>query len=131
MIAFADVGVSVSNAKATAQWWKDKVGFAVHVLEGSGHAILVAPPGDRFLLHLCEGVEPVEPGNTGIAFMTDDIEPVVRKMEKAGVRFPEPLKMEAWGGHAKFADPDGNIFWLVSSPSVDVRATMNLRAPPA
>ena len=35
--------------------------------------MLVAPPGDRFILHLCEGFAPLEPGDTGIAFLTDDM----------------------------------------------------------
>jgi catechol 2,3-dioxygenase-like lactoylglutathione lyase family enzyme len=124
MIALADVGVSVTNAKASAQWWKDKVGFEVFTLGGSGHAILVAPPGDRFILHLCEGFERVEPGNTGIAFMTTDIAGMVGRMLAKGVAFPEPLKKQEWGGSAKFADPDGNVFWLLEAPEKMIRDTL-------
>lgn len=105
MLAIADVAVVVSDAKASAQWWKEKVGFAIHTLPGSAHAVLVAPAGERFILHLCEGLESVDPGNTGIALMTDQIESLVRRMTEAGVAFPEPLTREKWGGSAKFADP--------------------------
>lgn len=129
MMALADVGIAVSDAKLSAKWWKDKLGFSVHHLEGNEHAVLIAPPGERFLLHLCQGFEEVDPGNTGIAFMTDDIEGVVARMEKAGVRFPEPLKKEEWGASAKFADPDGNVFWLMGSPRGFIRKAVALRAP--
>jgi predicted enzyme related to lactoylglutathione lyase len=89
--------------------------------EPGGHSVVVAPPGDRFILHLCEGFGPVEPGNSGIAFMTDDIDGLVRKMTSASVTFAEPLKKEAWGAMAKFADPDGNVFWLLGAPASFIR----------
>ncbi len=131
MIALADVAVVVSDAKAAADWWREKLGFAVHTLPGSGHGVLVAPPGDRLVLHLCEGFAPVDPGNTGVAFVTDEIEKVVERMTRKGVAFPEPLKHEKWGGMAKFADPDGNVFWLLEAPTAMVRATLRSRAPAA
>jgi catechol 2,3-dioxygenase-like lactoylglutathione lyase family enzyme len=129
MIALADVAVVVSNAQASAKWWTENLGFATHTIGSSGHAILVAPPGDRFVLHLCEGFAPLEPGDTGIAFVTDTIDTLVARMIKGSVQFPEPLKKQAWGQSAKFADPDGNIFWLFEMPSRMVRATSNSRAP--
>src|SRR5579862_7341770 len=129
MLAIADFAVVVSNARASADWWRQKLGFEVHTIGApGGHAILVAPPGERFLLHLCEGIAPVEPGNTGIAFMTDEIDALVDRMLAAGVRFPEPLKKEEWGAGAKFADPDGNVFWLLGAPTGFVRGEMDRRA---
>jgi catechol 2,3-dioxygenase-like lactoylglutathione lyase family enzyme len=116
MIALADFAVSVSNAEASAQWWTEKLGFKTRTLTGSEHAVLVAPPGQPFLLHLCEGFEPVSPGNTGIAFVTDEIETLVPRLQAAGVSFPEPLRKTSFGGSAKFADPDGNVFWLIGAP---------------
>jgi catechol 2,3-dioxygenase-like lactoylglutathione lyase family enzyme len=129
LIAIADVAVVVSNAKASAQWWRKNLGFASYTVGGSGHAILVAPPGDRFVLHLCEGFAPLEPGDTGIAFLTDEMDATVARMVKGAVNFSEPPKKQAWGTMAKFADPDGNIFWLLEAPTPMVRATMNSRAP--
>lgn len=130
MIALADVAVPVSSAAASAAWWKEKFGFAVHTIDGgSGHAVMVAPPGDRFVLHLCEGIEPVDPGNTGIAFVTDDLEARARGLERAGVHFPQPFRKEPWGGMAKFADPDGNVFWLLGAPTTFIRRETRRRAP--
>jgi catechol 2,3-dioxygenase-like lactoylglutathione lyase family enzyme len=129
MIALADVAVVVSSAKASAKWWTKNLGFATYTIGGSGHATLVAPPGDRFVLHLCEGFAPLEPGDTGIAFVTDEMEALVSRMVAGKVRFPEPPKKAAWGTFAKFADPDGNIFWLFEMPTAMVRATSKSRAP--
>jgi predicted enzyme related to lactoylglutathione lyase len=129
MLALADFAVTVTNAQVAAQWWKDKLGFETHTIGSpGGHALMVAPPGDRFLMHLCAGFEPVEPGNTGIAFVTDDIEGQVRRMEAEGVVFLQPLQKESWGGSAKFADPDGNVFWLLGAPTQFIRDQTALRA---
>ncbi len=130
MIALADCAITVTDAKAAARWWSETLGFAVHTVGSGGHAIMVAPPGDRFVLHLCEGFGSVEPGNSGIAFVTDDIEGLVRRMEASGVQFPEPLKQESWGGMAKFADPDGNVFWLMGAPTAFIRAQTRAKAAP-
>ena len=133
MIALADCAVTVTNAQESARWWKEKLGFDVHIVGGEGHALTVAPAGDRFVMHLCEGFEPVDPGNSGIAFMTDEIGPLVRRMVAAGVHFPEPLRKESWGAMAKFADPDGNVYWLLGAPASFIRreARRIARARPA
>lgn len=129
MLALADCAVTVTSAERSSRWWAETMGFAVHTVGGSGHAVMVAPPGDRFVLHLCEGIEPVEPGNSGIAFVTDEIDALVDRMRSAGVRFPEPLAKKTWGSSAKFADPDGNVFWLLGAPTKFIRAEMGRRAP--
>jgi len=128
MIALADVAVVVSSANASAKWWTENLGFESYNLGGTGHAILVAPPGERFVLHLCEGYAPLEPGDTGIAFVTDDLDALATKMTRGGVSFPVPPRKEKWGTMAKFADPDGNIFWLMEVPTQFVQATLNSRA---
>lgn len=129
LIALADVAIVVSNTKSAAKWWTKNLGFATTTIGGSGHAVLVAPPGDRFVLHLCEGFAPLEPGDTGIAFVTDTMDTLVKRMRKGAVAFPEPPRRESWGAMAKFADPDGNIFWLVEMPTKMVRSTARSRAP--
>jgi|SRR5579871_3455559 len=131
MIALADVAVGVSDAKAASTWWEEKLGFSTYTLDGpGGHAVLVAPPGERFLLHLCAGFESVSPGNTGIAFMTDDFDSLLTRMIEAGVVFPEPPTKQEWGGSAKFADPDGNVFWLLGATKEFVRSEAARRATP-
>jgi catechol 2,3-dioxygenase-like lactoylglutathione lyase family enzyme len=129
VIALADVAVVVSDAKASARWWKKNLGFASLTVGGSGHALLVAPPGERFVLHLCEGFAPLEPGDTGIAFITDAMDALVSRMRRGAVQFPVPPQRQEWGQMAKFADPDGNIFWLMETPAPMVKSTLRSRAP--
>jgi predicted enzyme related to lactoylglutathione lyase len=129
MIALADVAVTVKDAKASAEWWQQKLGFGTHTVgRPGGHAIMVAPPGDRFVLHLCQGFAPPDPGNSGIAFVTDEIESLVARMLAGGVVFPEPLTKQSWGSMAKFEDPDGNVFWLLEAPTAFIRSEAGRRA---
>jgi catechol 2,3-dioxygenase-like lactoylglutathione lyase family enzyme len=128
MMALADVAVVVTNAKESAEWWERNLGFSKYTVGGGGHATLVAPPGDRFVLHLCEGFAPLEPGDSGIAFVTDEMDPLIARMTAGGVRFPQPLKSEDGGRMAKFSDPDGNVFWLLEAPTPMVRETLQMRA---
>ncbi len=128
MIALADVAVSVTNAEEAAAWWEEKMGFLRHLVGGAGHAVMVAPEGDRFVLHLCEGFEPVSAGNTGIAFVSDELEALARRMEAKGVVFTEPFQKREWGGMAKFADPDGNVYWLLGAPAAFIERETRSRA---
>ncbi|HTT73505.1 MAG TPA: VOC family protein [Thermoplasmata archaeon] len=125
----ADCAVSVSNARDAARWWKEKVGFSVYTVGTNGHAVMVAPAGDHYMLHLCEGFEPVQPGNTGVAFVTDEIDAWVGRMQRAGVRFTEPLSRGDWGAKAMFADPDGNVFWAIEAPTAFITTEGRRRAP--
>jgi catechol 2,3-dioxygenase-like lactoylglutathione lyase family enzyme len=128
MIVVSDVAVTVKDAKASARWWEEKLGFSSHTVGPPGsHAVMVAPAGDRFVLHLCEGFAPVDPGNTGIGFVTDEIDPLVERMVAGGVEFPVPLEGGAVGKRAQFADPDGNIFWLIGAPTPFIREHTGLR----
>lgn len=130
MIRLGDIAVSVRDAKASAKWWVEKMGFRSHTIEGAGeHPVLVAPPGDRYILHLCEGFEPVDPGNTGIGFMSDDIENDVARMKEAGVVFAKPFEKQEHGGTALFQDPDGNTFWLIGMPRQMVEGMTDMVAP--
>ncbi len=130
MLALADVAVSVTNAQESARWWNEKLGFAVHTVgSAGGHAVMVAPPGDRFVLHLCEGIEPVEPGNTGIAFVTDDLAGWTQRLTAAGVKWVDLPNRRGPGGAPKFQDPDGNIFWLLEVPAEFLQREVGRTAP--
>jgi predicted enzyme related to lactoylglutathione lyase len=103
------VAVMVSDRKKAAQWYKEKLGFAVK--EDAEHWTVVGPPGWPGALHLCEG--DLEPGNTGILFFPDDFDKTVQELKKKGVQFTSEPKKEPWGTYAMFKDLDGNEFWLM------------------
>jgi lactoylglutathione lyase len=106
----ASIAVVVSNGKKAAEWYKEKLGF--EIVESSGHWITVAPKGSETVLHLCEG-PPLEPGNSGILLICDDVLKTVEDLRKKGVKIVEEPKDEGWGLYAMFSDLDGNVFWLM------------------
>jgi hypothetical protein len=128
MLALADGAVVVSNAKESAEWRGRNLGFDGYTVGGSGHAILVAPPGDRFVLHLSEGFAPLEQGDSGIAFVPDELDRLIARMTAGAVRFPQPLKSDESGRMVKFTDPNGNVFWLLEAPTATVRETLQMQA---
>jgi len=119
MLDLATVAVVVSKpAKKAAEWYRDKLGFEIGG-ETEGHWVVVAPKGKAGApkgpwhgIHLCEGDE-LEPGNTGILFLTDNIEATYKELKAKGVKFTQGLTKEPWGTYAMFSDPDGNEFWLM------------------
>jgi len=121
MLELTTVAVSVSRpAKKAAEWYRDKLGLEIGG-EAEGYWVVVAPKGKTGApkgpwhgIHLCEEEKP-ETGNTGILFLTEDIEATCKELKAKGVRFTQELIKEAWGAYAMFADPDGNGFWLMPS----------------
>lgn len=103
------VAVVVSSAKKAAQWYRKALGF---VVKEEGHWVTAKPKGAKTTLHLCEG-DPLEPGNTGILFLTKDIDAEYRALTKRRVKFTEKPTKKPWGIVAMFQDPDGNVFWLI------------------
>jgi len=101
------VAVMVSDAKKSAAWYKEKLGFETSVED---HWVTAWPKGSTAKLHLCEGE--LEPGNTGIAVYTDDVKKMVEDLTKKGVKFAIGYTKKPWGEMAQFKDPDGNLIWI-------------------
>ena len=104
-----DIAVVVSDAKRSAEWYQEKLGFEVR--EQEGHWITVAPKDAETVLHLCE-ITPLEPGVTGINFLVDDLEGLCKELSGKGVEFTAPLERTRWGLLAIFKDLDGNEIQL-------------------
>jgi catechol 2,3-dioxygenase-like lactoylglutathione lyase family enzyme len=113
----ASVPVLVSDAKKTAAWYKEKLGFEVGA---DGHWVTVRPRGSKLLIHLCEKCrewgDDRPGGTTGIGFYADDLQRTYDELRAKGVKF----KIEPTAGksrtYALFEDPDGNEFWIWGSP---------------
>ena len=72
--------VVVRDEKKSARWFREKLGFEVRSREG--HWVTVAPKGSRGpLFHLCK-TKPLEKGNTGIAFLTEDLQKEYERLSK-------------------------------------------------
>jgi catechol 2,3-dioxygenase-like lactoylglutathione lyase family enzyme len=102
------VAVMVSDAKKSAKWYREKLGFETS--NEDDHWVVARPKGADWMLHLCEGK--LEPGNTGIGFYSDDVEKTVADLERKGVKIDQDYVKADWGGNASFKDPDGNVIWI-------------------
>lgn len=107
----ATIALVVSDAKQSAKWYQEKLGFEIR--DHQGHWITVAPKNENLAFHLCEGFFDLEPGNSGIAVTSKDVKKEEAALRKLGVEFTIPTKKEDWGTNAAFKDPDGNEFWIV------------------
>ena len=109
MLKLTSMAVVVRDAKKSAKWWNQKLGFEIR--SSDGHWITVAPKGLNFELHLCEH-EPLEQGNTGIGLVAADVAAEEKRLRALGVKFTKPTTKASWGTSATFADPDGNEFTI-------------------
>ena len=98
----------VKDAKKSARWYKEKLGFETSVEE---HWVTVWPKGASSKFHLCEGE--LEPGNTGIGLYCGDVRKTASELKKRGVAFTTGVTTEEWGTHATPRDPNGNELWLL------------------
>jgi catechol 2,3-dioxygenase-like lactoylglutathione lyase family enzyme len=126
------VAVLVQDARKSAEWYHDKLGFEIVGIEG--HTVFVKPKESNSLLHLCGRCDAWEDdnpgGRTGIwlqcgemvirtdkktgivtpASRPEDVERTYHELKKKGVEFAEELTTTSWGKYAVLKDPDGNLF---------------------
>ena len=108
--------IFVSNVQDSAEFYRDKLGFAIDFLHGN-------PPfygsviRDGACIHLRfvhepafdAGVREREGGLLSAFVAVDNVKGLFAEYKSAGVSFVQPLKKEPWGGPAFIVrDPDGN-----------------------
>jgi catechol 2,3-dioxygenase-like lactoylglutathione lyase family enzyme len=114
--------VVVADRKKARRWYCDVLGFEL-LDDDPEHWTTVGHRELGSRLHLCErAARKGRPrrfplGDTGILLLTREPLPrLYRRLAKRGVRFTLPPRDVPWGCIAKFVDPDGNEFWLMSAP---------------
>jgi catechol 2,3-dioxygenase-like lactoylglutathione lyase family enzyme len=129
IIGIDTVAVVVSDRRKALQWFKDVLGLPVAYVgpaepdsnpsvQGSpdnpGHWIELGSERPMTRIHLCELEDHrVEPGPTGITFLTDNILAEYERLKLKGVRFMNSPREMEWGEWlCEFLDPDGNEFDL-------------------
>lgn len=111
MMKLGSMAVVVSDAQKAESWYHEALGLEKR--QGGDHWVTLTTPDANVELHLCADFFPLEPGNSGIAFLTDDLRAAYEDLKSRGVEFTTPPKDEEWGSYAMFSDPDGNEFWLI------------------
>src|SRR5438093_2290172 len=86
MMRLTTIALVVSDAKKSAKWYAEKLGFEIR--DHQGHWITVAPKNENVAFHLCEGYYPLEPGNSGISFVSKDVRRRSRHFGKRGSTSP-------------------------------------------
>ena len=105
------IPVIVSDLDEAISWYQEKLGFEVR--ERDGHWVTVAPEGWASEIHLCK-MDELEPGNTGILLLADNLEDTCKELKENGVGFTQEPSKKAGGTIAKFKDLSGNVLWLMS-----------------
>ncbi len=138
------IAIVVSDPRKAIEWYRDVLGLDVAYIgpsesnpdptvqgtvENPGHWIELGPARPRTRVHLCFMRGEMEPGPSGITFVTDDIQADYERMRRRGVDFPLPPEKMEWGEWlGQFADLDGNVFDLKQPISA---AEWKARSPPA
>lgn len=129
IIGIDTVAVVVSDRRKALPWFRDVLGLSVAYIgpaepdsnpsvqgssENPGHWIELGSGRPRTRIHLCELEDHrIEPGPTGITFLTDNILVEYVRLKAKGVRFVNSPREMEWGEWlCQFLDPDGNEFDL-------------------
>ncbi|MHB8604247.1 MAG: VOC family protein [Thermoplasmatota archaeon] len=114
MLSLYDIAIVVSDPKASAKFFREKVGL--DVVDDDGHWVTVGTKGAPTVIHLCAASErnKVDPGNTGLGFTAANVEKTCHELAARGVKFAHPYAKTQWGERAVFLDLDGNEFTIMN-----------------
>jgi len=113
------VAVYVTDQKRSLEFYTNKLGFEVRRNEHMGPNaswIELAPPGAQTCLAIypramMKNWQELKPS---VVFNCDDAHVTCEALAVQGVQITDQPKKMVWGTYAKFADPDGNEFLVVS-----------------
>ncbi len=118
--------VYVRDLDRSLPFYVDQLGFTVLAdarLE-FGRWVAVAPPDGSAILAIVAPRRGTENyrligRHTNVSFIAEDINATYELWRSRGVRFLQPPQPQFWGGtFATFADPDNNVFELISSDEI-------------
>lgn len=110
------VAIASPDPEALAQWYVERLGFAVS--ERLGPRIFLAGAGGS-ALEIAPSAGPRiprphnSPGLRHLALAVDDFDAACRRLQREGVQFFEPPQVRDGCRLAFFDDPDGNILHLI------------------
>ncbi len=119
-ITSSAISLTVPDAALSTAFWKDHLGFGVE-MEAEGFASLTRDDAGMNVIFLSQGL-PTMPAEqrdlhaTGIivAFVVDDLEGELARLQAEGVTISMPLTVEEWGERAfQVRDPNGVVVQLV------------------
>jgi serine phosphatase RsbU (regulator of sigma subunit)/predicted enzyme related to lactoylglutathione lyase len=127
--------IFVRDQERSMRFYLDQLGFRLIVDQRvAGHRwIEVAPPDGTANIALAQAppdsVATLVGRDTGIFFITEDIQAKYNEWSSRGVCFASPPQKPPWGGiFTRFEDPDGNSFGLAGFDELTFGVAMRRRA---
>jgi predicted enzyme related to lactoylglutathione lyase len=111
----AAVWLPVTDMGEAVRFYGDVLGLPVTQHDGDWSE--VDANGLRIGLNGSEPESPQGDGGALVAFQPDgELDDEVRRLQDAGVEFPDGISEHAWGRVVPFKDPDGNDLQLYAPP---------------
>jgi serine phosphatase RsbU (regulator of sigma subunit)/catechol 2,3-dioxygenase-like lactoylglutathione lyase family enzyme len=127
--------VFVRDQERSLRFYLDQLGFRLIVDQRVAGIrwIEVAPPDGTANISLAQAlpdsVATLTGRDTGIYFITEDVQAKYNEWSSRGVHFASPPNKPQWGGiFARFEDPDGNSFGLAGFDELTHGVEMRRRA---
>jgi serine phosphatase RsbU (regulator of sigma subunit)/predicted enzyme related to lactoylglutathione lyase len=127
--------IFVRDQERSLRFYLDQLGFRLIVDQSvAGHRWIEVAPSDgtaniALAQALPDSVATLVGRDTGIYFITEDIQAKYDEWSSRGVRFASPPQKPPWGGiFTRFEDPDGNSFGLASFDELTLGVAMRRRA---
>ena len=127
--------IFVRDQERSLRFYLDQLGFRLIVDQRvAGHRwIEVAPPDGTANIAIAQAlpdsVATLVGRDTGIYFVTEDIQAKYNEWSSRGVHFQSPPQKPPWGGiFTRFEDPDGNSFGLAGFDELTLGVEMRRRA---
>jgi serine phosphatase RsbU (regulator of sigma subunit)/catechol 2,3-dioxygenase-like lactoylglutathione lyase family enzyme len=127
--------IFVRDQERSLRFYLDQLGFRLIVDQSvAGHRwIEVAPPDGTANIALAkalpDSVATLVGRDTGIYFITEDIQAKYDEWSSRGVHFESPPRNPPWGGiFTRFEDPDGNSFGLAGFDELTLSVAKRRRA---
>ncbi len=127
--------IFVRDQERSLRFYLDQLGFRLIVDQPVAGIrwIEVAPPDGTANIALAQAlpdsVATLVGRDTGIYFITEDVQAKYNEWSSRGVHFESPPNKPQWGGiFARFQDPDGNSFGLAGFDELTLGVAMRRRA---
>jgi catechol 2,3-dioxygenase-like lactoylglutathione lyase family enzyme len=115
----------VKDAETAANFYKEHFGFeagfqhrAIHIVSKDDVTLLLSGPASSAQRPMPDGSEPGPGGWNRLLIDVDDLEPLVERLKKAGVKFRNEIIKGPGGRQIVAEDPDGNPIELFEADSV-------------
>lgn len=113
--------IPVKDQQRALEFYRDTMGLTVQTdapYEGGLRWIFMAIPGAETMLHFGEPKDYSIRNVPALCLVTDDVDAEAARLEKAGVKFVQPVQDAPWNEHVRWAmirDTEDNLILIQSS----------------